>query len=228
VATPLSPPKLERRRSSAEDAASYISRLIFDGELRPGSRIVQEQIAELLGMSKVPVREALVALERDGWVTLEQYRGAFVNPITREGIAEHYRELAATILNYLLRRAAIRQNPSVIASLRRIADAFASAGEPADVFDVNQELNAVLISDMADPPRARMLLRTLQASAFVPGNTYELIPATADVPKRFFTAIADAVEVCDFEALEREVALMTAEITEMVVRHFVDCGVIEH
>jgi DNA-binding GntR family transcriptional regulator len=201
--------------------------LIFEGELCPGKRVGQEQIAELLGMSKVPVREALVALERDGWVTLEQHRGAFVNPITREGIAEHYRELSRTVIEYLLKRAAQRQNPSVIAALRRIGADFERTEEPADAFRLNEEFNAALIADMADLPRARMLLGTLQISSFVPGNQYESLPESTHVPKRFLPTIVRAVEASDFEAIGRAVGEMTAEITECVIAHFVSRGVIE-
>jgi DNA-binding GntR family transcriptional regulator len=178
-------------------------------------------------MSKVPVREALVALERDGWVTLEQHRGAFVNPITREGIAEHYQELSRMVLEYLLSRAARRQNPAVIATLRRIGASFSHTDEPADALQLNGEFNAALIADMADLPRARMLLGTLQMSSFVPGNQYESLPKTTHIPKRFLPTIVCSVEASDFEAIGRAVGEMTAEMTECVIEHFIDRGVIE-
>jgi DNA-binding GntR family transcriptional regulator len=222
----FSRPEFGPRRSSAQTAASYIARLIFDGELRPGSRVGQEQIAELLGMSKVPVREALVALERDGWIHLEQHRGAFVNPITREGIAEHYQELSRMMLEYLLNRAARRQNPPVMEALRRIGAAFEHTDEPADALHLTGEFNAALIADMADLPRARMLLGTLQMSSFVPGNQYESLPETTHLPRRFLPGIVRSVEASDFDAIERAVGEMTAEMTECVIAHFVNRGVI--
>ncbi len=59
------------RRSSGDEAARFIRRAIFDGTLRPGARVPQDQVAEALGISRIPVREALIALEREGWVTIE-------------------------------------------------------------------------------------------------------------------------------------------------------------
>jgi DNA-binding GntR family transcriptional regulator len=69
-----------KRRSSGEAAALHIRKLIFDGYLRPGARVHQDDVARGLGISRIPVREALIALEQQGWVTIEPNRGAFVVP----------------------------------------------------------------------------------------------------------------------------------------------------
>jgi DNA-binding GntR family transcriptional regulator len=51
------------RRSSGEQAAIYIRGLIFQGRLRQGDRVPQDEIARTLGVSRIPVREALLSLE---------------------------------------------------------------------------------------------------------------------------------------------------------------------
>src|SRR5947209_10509671 len=78
------------RRSSGEQAALYIRQLIFNGVLRPGQRVPQDDIATALGVSRIPLREALIALEREGWVTIEIHRGAFVNAVSPETINDHF------------------------------------------------------------------------------------------------------------------------------------------
>ncbi len=80
------PPRL----TSGEQAALYIRRLVFDGDLKPGDRVPQDSVAAALGMSRIPVREALIALEREGWVTIETHRGAFVNGFDRQAVRDHY------------------------------------------------------------------------------------------------------------------------------------------
>ena len=80
------PPRL----TSGEQAALYIRRLVFDGDLKPGDRVPQDVVAAALGMSRIPVREALIALEREGWVTIETHRGAFVNGFDRQAVRDHY------------------------------------------------------------------------------------------------------------------------------------------
>lgn len=51
---------------------------IVSGALRPGEQLVEARIAGELGVSKTPVREALIRLQRDGLVAIEPYRGAHV------------------------------------------------------------------------------------------------------------------------------------------------------
>jgi DNA-binding GntR family transcriptional regulator len=57
---------------------------IAEHKLRPGTRLKEEQLSEIFGVSRPRVRAALAALERDGLVTLVQNRGAFVSEPTIE------------------------------------------------------------------------------------------------------------------------------------------------
>ena len=49
------------RRKSGEQVALYIRALVFEGELKPGERIPQDELASTLGVSRLPVREAIIA-----------------------------------------------------------------------------------------------------------------------------------------------------------------------
>jgi DNA-binding GntR family transcriptional regulator len=109
---PLPSPGQLVRRSSGDHAAVYIRRLIFEGRLRPGERIPQEQIAQALGVSRIPVREALIALEREGWVTIEMHRGAFVNALDEQAARDTY-ELFGLVYGFAVRRAIGRARPDL-------------------------------------------------------------------------------------------------------------------
>src|SRR3954463_4295590 len=76
--------------SSADLAGRYIRRLIFDGYLTHGQRVPQDEIAQALGISRIPVREALIALSTRGWVSIEHNRGAFVNAFTDREVRDSY------------------------------------------------------------------------------------------------------------------------------------------
>ena len=52
------------RQNASEAVAAHVRRLVFDGKLRQGDKVPQQEIADALGVSRIPVREALVALER--------------------------------------------------------------------------------------------------------------------------------------------------------------------
>ena len=64
----LSVADLYRRRPPGEETYAAIRRSILEGALRPGERIVEQQLAEMLNVSRTPVREALLKLERENLV----------------------------------------------------------------------------------------------------------------------------------------------------------------
>lgn len=68
---------------------------ILRGELPPGTRLTVSRMADLLKVSRTPVREALLHLLREGFLTLEQNRGFLVVPLRREEIRELYTVLHA-------------------------------------------------------------------------------------------------------------------------------------
>src|SRR5438309_4938898 len=104
------------RRSSGDEAALLIRRMIFDGELRPGERVPQDDVAAMLGISRIPVREALIALEREGWVTIEMHRGAFVNSLDAPAVRDNY-ELFGIVYGFAARRAIERSGQELLVRL---------------------------------------------------------------------------------------------------------------
>ncbi|SJN09708.1 Transcriptional regulator, GntR family [Leucobacter sp. 7(1)] len=103
---------------------------ILDGELLPGQRIRQEALAEEYGVSRVPVREALHMLEREGLVTLVQNTGAWVTALTQDECIEIY-EIRERVEPLLLRN-----------SMQNLDDS---------VFDRLEELNAQMIAARDSP-----------------------------------------------------------------------------
>lgn len=68
-------------RTASERVAAYLRTAILDGTIAPGTRIRQEEIADRLGASRLPVREALRMLELEGLTALEVNKGARVPKI---------------------------------------------------------------------------------------------------------------------------------------------------
>lgn len=75
-------------RSKNEIVYEHLHRAVLRGEYLPGERIVIDDVATKLGMSAIPIREALRQLEADGFVTIAPYVGATVTPISAESIFE--------------------------------------------------------------------------------------------------------------------------------------------
>jgi len=73
-----------------ERVADVLRKAIFQGTLRPGQELKQAELAQQLGISRIPVREALQMLERDGLILVQGNRRAIVSPITDYSISDHY------------------------------------------------------------------------------------------------------------------------------------------
>lgn len=70
--------------------ADMLRQLIYSGRLRPGERIDQKKIAAEFGVSKLPVREALITLQSEGLVESEPRHGSFVAALTPSDVRDHY------------------------------------------------------------------------------------------------------------------------------------------
>ncbi|GIT90011.1 GntR family transcriptional regulator [Jannaschia pagri] len=81
------------RPPRSRTAADVLRRLIFDGELAPGSDHLETELATRLGMSRTPIREAAVQLAAQGLVELRPRKGLRVLPISPEDMREIYEVL---------------------------------------------------------------------------------------------------------------------------------------
>jgi DNA-binding GntR family transcriptional regulator len=95
---------------------------IVSGTLEPGVQLVEARIAEELGVSKTPVREALIRLQRDGLVSIEPYRGARVVKPSPEDVREIL-ELRSVLECQIARDLALRRPDSVIRALEASIEA---------------------------------------------------------------------------------------------------------
>jgi DNA-binding GntR family transcriptional regulator len=124
--------------TTAEHALEQLRRAILAGELQPGQRVLQEEVAERLGTSVAPVREALRVLEHEGQVTYQPRRGYFVTALHMEDLVEIYE------LRQILEERAVRQSlPSLDEdALERISIAAADCVRAAEAGDIAAELEA--------------------------------------------------------------------------------------
>jgi DNA-binding GntR family transcriptional regulator len=205
------------RVSSGEQVGQYVRRQIFDGVLKQGQRVPQDAIAQTLGVSRIPVREALIALEREGWVTILPHRGAFVNPIDESAVRDQY-ELFALIYGFAVRRAIERQGEGLAAQLPPLQKRIAAAGEDADeMFRATIAFQRAVVA-AANSPRLRSLLR--QATSVVPGNFFELVPGSGKVEKQGAAAIVRAVKRRDADGAVQAYAEMMRKQADLVVSLF--------
>ncbi len=95
---------------------THVVDLVLTGKLRSGDRLDRNEIAHHLGLSRVPVQEAVVQLEHDGIVSTRYHRGAYVERFDESAVREHH-ELYGLISGIASGRAALAADPTIIAEL---------------------------------------------------------------------------------------------------------------
>ena len=131
------------RASLSKVVSDQIRGQILDGRLKPGERLVEDRLSLELGVSRVPVREALLGLSMEGLVRLEPRRGATVIAVTPELVAELVE--VRTLLEALnARLAARRHDPAIVALLQdtlRRGNAAAQSGTSEQLAHLNAEFH---------------------------------------------------------------------------------------
>jgi GntR family transcriptional regulator of gluconate operon len=124
-----------------EGVVAAMRRAIVLGELAPGTHLKEPLLAQRFGVSRLPVREAIAQLEREGLVRVEPRRGAFVVGIVEQDIADIY-ECRALLEAQAVRRAAERVSAQQVAGLAEMGAAMAAISASGDA-------TAVAAADMA-------------------------------------------------------------------------------
>ncbi len=120
------------RRTLAEAVTDALRTRLLAGEWPVGTPLRQEALAAELGVSRIPLREALQRLEVEGLVTLVPHRGAVVAPLDAADVSEIF-ELRALLEADLTRRAVPQLTVTDIQAMRQHATAFERAVAAGDV-----------------------------------------------------------------------------------------------
>jgi len=135
-----------RQESLTSLVQREIERRIVAGELSPGAKLNEADLAAAMGISRGPVREAFRALEQAGLVQTEKNRGVFVRLVSLEEANEIY-EVRAALESQIGRLAAERAKPAQLERMRAIVKRMHAAGrkrDPDAYFPLNIEFHELL------------------------------------------------------------------------------------
>jgi DNA-binding GntR family transcriptional regulator len=128
-----------------DDARAQLLQRIVSGELEPGSRINESQISLELGLSRTPLREALMTLEREGFVRSEVNRGFIVAELSSHEAREIY-PILWTLEGLALRETGLLAG-TILPELERINQEFATVNlEPVRASELDKAFHNTLIS----------------------------------------------------------------------------------
>ena len=145
---------LLRHRTLPAAIADALRKAILGGEHKAGDQLRQDRLAETFGTSRIPVREALIQLESEGFVTMVPHKGAVVTGLSRAEIDDVF-DLRVLLEPRLLRHSLPRLTPEDFARLDALEGRFSAAlaaGNAEEWGRLNAEFHLALYAK-ADLPR---------------------------------------------------------------------------
>src|SRR5574338_135296 len=134
-----------------QQVAERLRQRIFSHDLKPGSWVDEQTLAEQYGISRTPLREALKVLAAEGLVTLKPRRGCYVTEISERDLDEIF-SVMALLEGQCAADCAQRANAAELAELQRTHDTLEQAALNEDIdgfFEANQAFHRQ-IQEIAD------------------------------------------------------------------------------
>ena len=129
-------------KSLKEQVYDYLRKQLRSGEILPGSAINLDETSRKLGVSRTPLRDALLQLESEGFITINPRRGVIVNILSLQDIKNYYQIIGALESTAVL-QAFDRIGEAEIQTMEEIIDTMKRAIE-SDDFDLYYEKNLAL------------------------------------------------------------------------------------
>jgi len=151
-------------KTMAETAAEEIRKRIFGGIYEPGMHLRQDALAAEFGMSRIPVREALLLLESEGILTILPHRGAIVVELSPDEIEELF-NMRLLLEPFLFLRSAPHLTEDDFRSLEKNLHRYAAAIDEVNIAlwnDLNTEFH-LLLYKYAQSPRMVAMIQNLLA-----------------------------------------------------------------
>jgi DNA-binding GntR family transcriptional regulator len=211
------------RGAAAERAGAYLRELLFDGKIRPGDKIDQDEIAAALGVSRQPVRDAVQELSYDGLLVVRPRKGVFVGRFDAKTVRGHY-ELNGYLEAYAARKVARQTDASTLEHLREFLRRMQESDDPVAIEAASTELYRTL-NVASDNPRIGDTLRVLRR--FLPGPVYARYPSLVNIALEGAAALLDAIERGDADAAAKACTTQWNAAGEIVVADLVAREVIE-
>ncbi|MBB3601079.1 DNA-binding GntR family transcriptional regulator [Mycolicibacterium sp. BK556] len=151
---------------------AHVLDLLLTGRLRSGDRVDRNEIAAALGLSRVPVQEALVQLEHDGILETRYHRGAFVHRFDADVLREHH-EVHGLLTGAVSARAATNPRGPALEALDRAMVLMRNAGDPREYLDAANLFRDVVVDEYAGP---RLKAAVSASRSFMPQEFWATHP----------------------------------------------------
>lgn len=164
---------------------------IIKGDFQPGDRLIQDDLAKSLGVSRMPIREAIKQLEAEGYVTLEPHKGAIVRAFSVKELEEIY------FLRSKFEPLAVKEslkfiNTNIIQQLENLVEEMNQTKEVSKFIELNIVFHNLLIKDC---PWDKLNTYIKNLWTGFPQQTPHLLPDQIEVSKQEHKAMVEAIKV---------------------------------
>lgn len=190
-------------RSASAVATELIRAAVIDGRLEPGQRLKEEELARELGISRTPVREALLVLQTEGLLESAPNRGATVRTFEADDLDDLY-QLRAVLEGFAARRAAARITDAELALLSESNERFVrlrDADEIADLVRENVRFHDAILA-AAGSERLTQLVRGVIQLPLVYRSYFWYSPEQKLISEHYHRQLTAALAVRDAERAE--------------------------
>jgi len=140
--------QLDNHMTLREKIVETIRQAIVNGQLPPGTRVAEPELAERFGISRTPIREAFRQLESEGFITVIPRKGAVVASFSEKDISDFY-DLKMVLEGYAARCAARRLTEKDLArmeAVNRQMEAAAAKNDIRKVFALHNEFHEIFLN----------------------------------------------------------------------------------
>ncbi len=173
--------KIAQRKSLGQHVFENLKSAIIKGDLSPGDRLIENQLAESLGISRTPVREAIHKLEREGFLRKKPGGGFSVIGLSRDDVIETF-GIRSVLESYAARLAAQKHRKQALKPLEKKIDIFQKRLDSSDfesLPDINTEFHDLLYG-LSESPRLIKMINDLRDQIF---RFRQIILKDADLAK---------------------------------------------
>jgi DNA-binding GntR family transcriptional regulator len=210
----------QRYRTTPGLVAEVLREAILRNVLTGGQQLRQDEIAAHLGVSRIPVREALRQLEAEGLVTFFPHRGAVVSELSYQEVQEIY-EIRTPLEVTAMRLALPRLSQPDLERAEEILEAIDRETEVAKWSGLNREFHTVLYAP-ADRPRLLALINTLRTNVERYQRIYISLMQHKPHSQREHREILDACRRRDVEAAVRALERHLGQAAQELVAYLRD------
>lgn len=207
----------------SEEVAAHLREAIMSGELRPGEFIRLETVAQRLGTSVTPVREALLLLRGEDMVRLLPRRGFVVSPLTRIDVEDLF-DVQARLAGELAARAAERVTDDELTEINAVNDQLIAAvtSGSADRIEALEYQFHRALNMAAQSRKLAYILRS--ASQYLPRHFYSGNERWKGAVRRDHDRILAAISDHDAQAARAAIEAHVLDGKERLLRHLDDSG----